>query len=125
MKNRRMIPTFVYVALLFLLMNWVSNGFGMGVTKLTHTQINDLFVKEQVKSFIIQGNKIELTLHTPYEDEDVILCNLGDPDLFLAQNEALLAEQMESGILEGVFGVKIHRWDSPEGPRYSFSRKEM
>ena len=96
-----MIPTFVYVVLLFLLMNWVSNGFGMGVTKLTHTQINDLFVKEQVKSFIIQGNRIELTLHTPYEDEDVILCNLGEPELFMAQNETLLAEQLKSGILEG------------------------
>ncbi len=60
-----MIPTFVYVALLFLMMNWFSNGFGMGVTKLTHSQITELFVQEQVKSFTIQGNKIELSLHTP------------------------------------------------------------
>ena len=101
MKNRKMIPTFVYVALLFLMMNWFSNSFGMGVTKLTHTQITELFVQEQVKSFTIQGNKIELTLHTPYEEKDTILCNLGDPDFFLEQNRELLAQQQESGVLEG------------------------
>ena len=96
-----MIPTFVYAAMLFLLMSWVSNSFGLGVTKLTHTQITDLFVNEQVKSFTIQGSKIELKLHTPYEEKDTIICNLGEPDFFLAQNEELLAQQMESGVLEG------------------------
>ena len=101
MKNRKMMPVLVYIVLLVLLYSWLSGGFGMGETKLSHTQITELFAAEQVKSFVIQGNKIELTLHTPYEGESTILCSMGDPDFFLEQNAELLAAQRESGVLEG------------------------
>ena len=96
-----MMPVLVYIVLLVLLYSWLSGGFGMGETKLSHTQITELFAAEQVKSFVIQGNKIELTLHTPYEGESTILCSMGDPDFFLEQNAELLAAQRESGVLEG------------------------
>ena len=101
MRNRKMMPVLVYIVLLVLLYSWISGGFGMGETKLSHTQITELFAAEQVKSFVIQGNKIELTLHTPYEGESTILCSMGDPDFFLEQNAELLAAQRESGVLEG------------------------
>ena len=101
MKNRRMLPMLVYLLALVLLMSWASGGFGMRTTKLSHTQLIDLFEAEQVKSFVIQGSKIELTLHGTYEGKEKILCELGDPDYFLAQTEELRAAQMESGILTG------------------------
>ena len=101
MKNRRMLPMLVYLLALVLLMSWASGGFGMRTTKLSHTQLIDLFETEQVKSFVIQGSKIELTLHGTYEGKEKILCELGDPDYFLAQTEELRAAQMESGILTG------------------------
>ena len=101
MKNRKMLPMLVYLVVLVLLMTWASGGFGMRTTKLSHTQIVDLFETEQVKSFVIQGSKIELTLHGTYEGKDTILCELGDPEYFLAQTEELRAEQMEAGILTG------------------------
>ena len=101
MRNRKLMPVLVYIVLLVLLMSWITGGFGMGETKLKYTEITELFAAEQVKSFAIQGSKIELTLHTPYEGESVILCSLGDPDFFLAQNAQLLAQQLESGVLEG------------------------
>ena len=101
MRNRKLMPVLVYIVLLVLLYSWISGGFGMGETKLSHTQITELFAAEQVKSFVIQGNKIELTLHTPYEGESTILCSMGDPDFFLEQNAELLAAQRESGVLEG------------------------
>ena len=100
MKNRRMLPMLVYLLALVLLMSWASGGFGMRTTKLSHTQLIDLFEAEQVKSFMIQGSKIELTLHGTYDGKNTILCELGDPDYFLAQTEELRAAQMESGILE-------------------------
>ena len=100
MKNRRMLPMLVYLLALVLLMSWASGGFGMRTTKLSHTQLIDLFEAEQVKSFVIQGSKIELTLHGTYDGKNTILCELGDPDYFLAQTEELRAAQMESGILE-------------------------
>ena len=101
MKNRRMLPMLVYLLALVLLMSWASGGFGMRTTKLSHTQLIDLFETEQVKSFVIQGSKIELTLHGTYEGKEKILCELGDPAYFLAQTEELRAAQMESGILTG------------------------
>ena len=101
MKNRKMLPMLVYLLALVLLMSWASGGFGMRTTKLSHTQLIDLFETEQVKSFVIQGSKIELTLHGTYEGKEKILCELGDPEYFLAQTEELRAAQMESGILTG------------------------
>ena len=101
MKNRRMLPMLVYLLALVLLMSWASGGFSMRTTKLSHTQLIDLFEAEQVKSFVIQGSRIELTLNGTYEGKEKILCELGDPDYFLAQTEELRAAQMESGILTG------------------------
>ena len=90
----------VYLVALFLLMSWASGGFGMRETELSHAQIIDLFEAEQVRSFVIQGSRIELTLHGTYDGKDTILCQLGDPDYFMEQTEELRAEQLSSGILE-------------------------
>ena len=100
MKNHRIFPALTYVLLLVLLMSWVSSSFGADRTKLSHTQIVELFEQEQVKSFVIQGSAIELTLHKPYNGESKLLCTLGDPDYFLDQMEPLLKAQKEGGILE-------------------------
>ena len=101
MKNRKLIPLLVYVVALTLLLSWASGGFRMNQVNLSHTQIVDLFRAESVKSFVIQGNVMELTLHGTYDGKEKIQCTLGDPDYFLAQVEELLQTQMESGVLEG------------------------
>ena len=101
MKNRKLFPLLVYVVLLTLLLSWATGSFRMNQVKLSHTQIVDLFREESVKSFTIQGNTIELTLHGTYDGKEKILCTLGDPDYFLAQVEELLQTQKESGVLEG------------------------
>jgi len=99
-NNRRMFPMLVYLLVLSLLLGWANGLFGMKTTKLSHTQIVELFEAEQVKSFIIQGTQIELTLHGTYDGKETLLCDLGDPDYFLAQTEELRAAQTESGVLE-------------------------
>ena len=101
MKNRKLIPLLVYVVVLTLLLSWASGGFRMNQVSLSHTQIVDLFRAESVKSFVIQGNVMELTLHGTYDGKEKIQCTLGDPDYFLAQVEDLLNTQKESGVLEG------------------------
>ena len=101
MKNRKLIPLLVYVVALTLLLSWASGGFRMNQVNLSHTQIVDLFRAESVKSFVIQGSTIELTLHGTYDGKEKIQCTLGDPDYFLAQVEDLLQAQKESGVLEG------------------------
>ena len=100
MKKTRIIPLLIYAALLFLIFSWASNGFGLNRDKLSHTEIVELFEEENVKSFTIQGNLIELKLHGTYDGESTLLCTLGDPDYFRAQTEALVASQLESGVLE-------------------------
>ena len=100
MKNRKLMPVLVYIVLLVLLYSWLSGGFGIGNTGPSYTEITELFAAEQVRSFVIQGNQIELFLHTPYNGNEALRCNLGDPDFFLEQNRELLAQQRESGILE-------------------------
>ena len=101
MKNRKIIPMLVYLVVLFLLLSWAGGGFRMNQVKLSHTQIVELFQEEAVKSFVIQGNAIELTLHGTYDGKEQIVCTLGDPDYFMAQVEGLLQAQKESGVLEG------------------------
>ena len=100
MKKTRIIPLLIYAAVLFLIFSWASNGFGLNRDKLSHTEIVELFEEENVKSFTIQGNLIELKLHGTYDGESTLLCTLGDPDYFRAQTEELVASQLESGVLE-------------------------
>ena len=100
MKRRRIFPLLVYLMIVYLLMTWVTGGFGQKKTNLSHTEIVELFEQEQVKSFVIEGNEIELRLHGTYDGKSKLVCSLGDPDYFLAQMSPLLQEQRDSGILE-------------------------
>ena len=100
MKNRKLFPVLVYLLALYLLMNWATGGFGRKHTSLSHNQIVELFQEEQVKSFIIEGNEIELKLHGTYDGKTTLLCKLGNPDYFRDQMTPLLQEQIESGVLE-------------------------
>ena len=101
MKNRKFVPVLIYLVVVVLIMAWATGALNPNRVKLSHTEIVKLFEAEAVKSFVIQGSTMELTLHSTLEGKDTILCTLGDPDYFLAQVEPLLQAQMESGILEG------------------------
>ena len=100
MKNRKIIPVLVYVVLLVILLSWLTDGFGLGKDGLSHTQILALFEQEQVKSFVIQGNLMEMQLHGSYNGKTELLCNLGQPELLVSQLEQLWESQREAGILE-------------------------
>ena len=100
MKNRRTIPILVYMLVVYLVFSWVTGRFINKHTDLSHNQIVELFEEEQVKSFIIEGNEIELKLHGSYDGKDTLLCYLGDPDYFRTQMAPLLQAQVDSGVLE-------------------------
>ena len=101
MRNRKFIPMLVYLVALVLVFSWASGAFNPNRANLSHTQIVKLFESEAVKSFVIQGNTIELTFVAEYNGKAKALCTLGDPDYFLEQIEPLLKAQLESGVLEG------------------------
>ena len=101
MKKHRLFPMLLYLVMLYLILNWASGGFNLNREELSHTEIVQLFREERVKSFVIQGNEIELQLHGTYDGKEELTCELGDPDYFLSQVEDLLAQQQESGVLSG------------------------
>ena len=101
MKKHRLFPMLLYLVTLYLILNWASGGFNLNREELSHTEIVQLFREERVKSFVIQGNEIELQLHGTYDGKEELTCELGDPDYFLSQVEDLLAQQQESGVLSG------------------------
>ena len=100
MKNRKIFPMLVYMLVVYLMVTWAAGIFGQKHTDLSYNQIVGLFEEEQVKSFIIEGNEIQLKLHNTYDGKTTLLCNLGDPDYFQDQMSALLQEQTASGVLE-------------------------
>ena len=100
MKNRSNFGYLVYLLAIFLLFSLVSNIFGLGMDDLSYSQIVDLFENQQVKSFVVQGEKIELTLHTPIDGKDKLLCVLGDQEAFRADLGELIRQQNQSGILD-------------------------
>ncbi|MGN1000002.1 MAG: ATP-dependent zinc metalloprotease FtsH [Faecousia sp.] len=99
-KKSNLIPLLIYLAALVLLFSWMTGIFENKTTGLTYSQIQDLFYKEQVKSFTVEGQKIYLQLHNPYQGETSLTCSLADSESFRQEMGELLRSQMESGILE-------------------------
>ncbi len=100
MKKRSIFPLLLYVGVLALLFSWVLGIFGSGTDDVSYSQVVKLFQQEQVKSFVVQEQKIHLTLHEPYEGKESLVCNLADPESFRNELGTLIAQQAASGVLE-------------------------
>ena len=100
MKKRSIITIVIYVAILALAFSWMLGLFGNGTDDVPYSQVIALLKQQQVKSFVVEGNKIELQLYTPYNGEDELKVELADPEGFRQEMWALLQEQTASGVLE-------------------------
>jgi len=100
LKKRRILPIVIYAVVLFLLFSWVANLFGNNAADIPLSQIKQLFLDEQVKSFTVDGQLIYLQLHNPYNGKNELICNLADPELFRQEMAILLDQQQNAGILE-------------------------
>ena len=99
MKNRRFIPTILYLLLLISVFSWASELFGGDNDQLPYSQVVELFRTEQVKAFEIQDETITMELYTPIDGETVVRATLAYPETFLAEMSGLLEEQRASGVL--------------------------
>ena len=99
MKIRKFIPLVVYMLVLFLVFSWTGNLFG-NASSLSYSQVVELFRQEQVKSFVVSDNTIQLELHNPYNGETRVAANMADPESFRAELHELFREQTDAGILE-------------------------
>ena len=100
MKKRSIFPIILYAGILMLLFSWVLGLFGPGKDDLSYSEIVDLFKNQQVKSFTVQEQQINLKLHEAYNGQTELLCDLADPESFRQEMWILIQTQKESGILE-------------------------
>ena len=82
MKNRKIFTVILYVVILALAFSWMLGLFGGRDDQISYSQIVALFEQKQVKSFVVEGEYIQLNLHTPYNGKDILLTKLADPEGF-------------------------------------------
>ena len=112
MKNRKFIPLAIYMMVLFAGLSWLSNLFSGSGNTIPYSEVVSLFRQEQVKEFLVEGDRLTMLLYNPYDGETKVTTELSDPDGFRAQMQDTFLEQTESGILFSYDFVAVEE-DSP------------
>ena len=99
MKKTRFLPILIYVVIMALLFGWVLGLFGNSEGEIPYSDIVALFREEQVYSFRVEGEQIELKLYSEYKGQTTVTSVLADPEMFRQEMGSLLQEQYEAGIL--------------------------
>ena len=60
MKKRKLVTIVIYVAILALVFSWMLGLFGGGGNDITYSQMMTLFRQEQVKRFVVEGERMKL-----------------------------------------------------------------
>ena len=100
MRNNRFFPFLIYVAVMFLLMSWISGVFGDGTDKVPYSDVVALFQNEQVKSFEVQDDLMAMELHAPYNGKTKLTVSIGDAEQFRSEMSDVYQAQKQAGILE-------------------------
>jgi len=99
LKNRKLITTLIYGAVLILAFSWMLGLFGSRDQGLTYSQVVGLFRQEQVRNFVVDGQTIRMELYNPYDGKDTVTAILADVDSFRQELTPLWQEQTEEKIL--------------------------
>ena len=83
MKRLKLTSVIFYVAILALLFSWIFGLFGGCVDNITRSQMSAMSQKGEVKSFVIEGEYIYLSLYAPYDGKTDLVGQLADPEGFL------------------------------------------
>ena len=100
MKNRKLFSLVLYAAVLILLFSWTMGVFGDGTDGLTYSQVVGLFESEQVRSFVVEDDIIQMQLHTPIDGKSIYTASISDADSFRREMWDLIQTQTADGILE-------------------------
>ena len=101
MKNqRRNLTPLIYLMVLVLVFSWAMGKFGQKTNAIPYSNLVELFRREQVQQFLVEGNTITLILRSPYNGKTTITSGLADPEGFRASMQETFDEQMASGVLE-------------------------
>ena len=100
MKKRRTITIVIYIAVLALAFSWMLGFFGGSGNGVPYSTVQELFQKEQVRSFVVEGTQLRMELSKPYNGKDTVTAKLANPEGFRQEMQQLLQEQYASGVLE-------------------------
>jgi len=100
LKTRKIFSLLLYAAAMVLLFSWAMGVFGDGTDGLTYSQVISLFENEQVRSFVVEDDLIQLKLHTPIEDQTIFTATLADSESFRREMWDTIQAQSQAGILE-------------------------
>ena len=101
MKNqRRNLTPLIYLMVLVLVFSWAMGKFGQKTNAIPYSNLVELFRREQVQQFLVEGNTITLILRSPYNGKTTITSGLADPEGFRASMQETFDAQMASGVLE-------------------------
>ena len=93
----------VFLLALALILALFSGTLFSGSAKnaLQYSDVLDLFHAEQVESFVLQGNTLQMQLRQEEnaEERSTVTAQIGDVELFHADLDALIAQQKQSGVL--------------------------
>ena len=100
LKKRKLLTLIIYAAVLILAFSWMMGAFSPREDDLVYSDVISLFRNEQVKSFVVEDNHIQMNLHTPLDGKDSLLVVIANPDGFRQEMWELIQAQSESGVLE-------------------------
>ena len=99
MKKSKLLTLILYVVVLISAFTLILNLFGNRTDNLAYSQVIALFKQEQVESFVVEDDLIQLNLRAPYNGKTTLLANLADPESFRQEMWDTLQAQSEAGIL--------------------------
>ena len=100
MKNRKIISVLLYLVILGVLFSFLMGLFGGSGDGLTYSEVVGLFREEQVRSFRVQDQMIELVLKEPYKGKTKVVTALSDEERFRQEMWDTIQTQADAGILE-------------------------
>lgn len=100
MKNRRTLYLIVYIVLLALLLMWAVNLFSGSRNDVPYSMVLELFENEQVKEFVVEGNRITMRISTANGTTSIVRASLADPEAFYQELYDTIQAQKASGVLE-------------------------
>ena len=109
MRKRSLLSVVLWVVLLGMAFSWMLGVFGFGQTKLSYSEIVQLFTDEKVKSFEVEDREITLELKEEYKGKTTITSPLADPESFRSEMWPVFKAQAEAGILESYHFVPAEK----------------
>ena len=100
MKKRSTFGIILYVLILGLILSWALGLFREGTSDLPYSQLLEQFEAENVRSFTVKDEQINLVFHAPVNGKTQVTVALADPESFRQEMAETLRLQKQAGILE-------------------------